>query len=339
MTLSTAWLTWTCTSLLLLISTRNPAYILVTLIFLFLLGTKISQNKEFPNWTGQNLRFMVSMVGISIMINTLFAHTGQSILFSFPNNWPLIGGNITFESLLYGAINGLIIGSLYLVFNIFNLVLSTKQITRMIPNAFRPISIMITISLTFFPSIQHRTREIREAQIIRGNKMKKVSDWIPIIIPLLVTSLENAFLLSESLSSRGFYSKPSNKNSQGNLIVLVLSIFLIFAGWILHLYDYPIVASIIFYCLGFGGFLFIFIYAGRQVNVTHFHEEIWRVHDIIFVGVNLIFTCALIVLTLTKNLSSLEYSPFPRLSFPDISVLGILASALPGLPLFFIKHD
>ncbi len=204
MTLSTSWMVWISLSLYLLLSTRNPIYILIILLTLFLVGARISKAKQQPGWIVQNLRFIAVMALLSTLINTLLTHSGQTILIKFPKNWLLVGGNITLESLVYGAVNGLIIGALYLVFNIFNLALSTRQITQLIPNAFRPISILITISLTFFPSIQKRTREIREAQMIRGNPMKKIADWIPIIIPLLVNSLESAFILAEIINCSWF---------------------------------------------------------------------------------------------------------------------------------------
>jgi len=339
MTVSATWLVWICTSMILLLSTRNPIYISFALTSLIFLGKQISKKEEQPSWTKQNLHFLISMVALSALINILFAHTGQTILFYLPENWPLIGGSITLESLIFGVINGLVIGSLYLLFNIFNLALSIKQITRLIPNAFRPISILITISLTFFPSIQQRTREIREAQMIRGNRMKKVSDWLPIIIPLLVTSLENAFLLSESLTSRGFYSKSSMKFSSFNLIVIVLGIFAVFSGWILHLYDYPLVTSVVLYSLGISGIILILKIAGNQANVTHYHQEVWRTRDKIFVGISLIIAGAMIGLTQTECLASFIYSPYPSLTFPDISVLGIFLSVVPGLPLIFTNHD
>ncbi|MEA3327183.1 MAG: energy-coupling factor transporter transmembrane component T [Chloroflexota bacterium] len=339
MTVSTTWLTWISTSLILLLSTRNPIYILIALTTLLFLGAHISHRKEQPNWIGQNLRFLIIMITISTLINVIFAHTGRTILFALPKNWPVIGGNMTLESLVYGAVNGLVIGSLYLLFNILNLVLSIKQITRLIPNAFRPISIMITISLTFFPSIQRRTREIREAQIIRGNRMKKVSDWVPIIIPLLVTSLENAILLSESMTARGFNSKSSMKFSNLNLVTMIFAVFAVFAGWILRLYDYPIVISAILYVLGISSITLILLIAGKHVNVSHFHQEIWHPRDIIFVVMSFFIAVAMIGLQPVECLPSFLYSPYPILSFPEISVLGIILSAMPGLPLVFMKFD
>jgi energy-coupling factor transport system permease protein len=322
-----------------LLSTRNPIYIPIIFATIFLLGAKISKIKHHSGWVLQNIRFITITVLLSTLINTLFAHSGQTILLKTPVNWILIGGNITLESLVYGAVNGLVIGSLYLVFNIFNLVLTTSQITKMIPKAFRPISIMITISLTFFPSIQKRIEEIREAQLIRGNPMKKIADWVPITIPLLVSSLESAFILAESLTSRGFQHKASLKNKNVNLAVMLIGVFLIFAGWIFNLYDYPQPLIIAIYCVGIGLILLIFWLVGREVKISSFSKTVWQTGDILFVVVNLIIICFLIGLRFSGQLITFNYSPYPSLSFPEISLFGILFSLTPGLPMFFINHD
>ena len=197
MTHSLVWMMWLLAVLVFTLSTRNPIYLSLILTGLIMLGHHLALDKKIKGWAVSNFRFLLTMILLSTMINGLFSHVGQIILFTIPKGWPLIGGNITLESLAYGMINGLVIGALYILFNIINLALSIKQLTRMIPRAFHPIAMMVTIALTFFPSIQKRAREIKEAQMIRGNPMKKISDWLPIIIPLLVTSLENAFQLAE----------------------------------------------------------------------------------------------------------------------------------------------
>ena len=339
MTKSTSWMVWIGLNMFMLLSTRNPIYILTMLAMIFLLGAKISKIKQQSGWIPQNLRFFAITVLLSTLINILFTHSGQTILFKIPDTWILIGGNITFENLVYGAVNGLVIGSLYLVFNIFNLALTTRQITQMIPKAFRPISILITISLTFFPSIQKRIREIREAQMIRGNPMKRVSDWVPITIPLLVSSLESAFMLAESLTARGFHQNTSKRNNNIHLAVMVFGVFVIFAGWILNLYNYPQILIITMYCVGIGLIILIFWLFGRQVKITSYAKAVWQPGDIFFVVMNLVIICVLIGLRLSGQLITFNYSPYPSITFPEISLSGLLFSLTPGFPLFFINHD
>lgn len=321
-----------------LLSTRNPAYLILLLIGLFVLGHRLAHDKKNHAWVLPNLRFLFTMIVLSTIINGLFSHMGNSVLFTLPQGWPLVGGKITLESLAYGAINGLVIGALYIMFNVLNLALSIKQITRLIPRAFHPIATMITISLTFFPSIQQRAREIKEAQMIRGNTMKKISDWLPILIPLLVTSLENALLLSESMTARGFHKQDDLRSSRV-LISLILSAFTIFMGWVLQLYRYPSALFISLYLLGGGLSVLTFVHIGRKTTVTRYHHDGWEKADIIMTAVISLFLAGFISLSLLNHLPTLGYSPYPTLTLPSMQWIGLLFSLIPILPLLVLNHD
>ena len=339
MTVTAAWVLWLISGMTFIISTRNPIYLLITILMLYLLGFRIAKDQKSGQWVKLNFRFLLTIAGLSALINMIFTHAGKTVLFSLPADWILIGGPITLESLVYGVINGLVINTLYLLFNIFNKALSVKQITRLIPRAFHPIATIVTISLTFFPSIQQRIQEIREAQLIRGNPMKKIADWLPVIIPLLVSSLEDAFLLSESMTSRGFHTRTDAKYSSINLVLLILSVFAVFAGWVFNLYDYPKLLSIVLYI--FAALIVIaVIFIGHRHNpIKSYRREIWQTSDItatVFFSFSLII---LLILLLTENLPSLAYTTYPRLSWPEFNWIGLLLSLLPGLPLLFFNHD
>ncbi len=336
---SISWILWLVLSMVLVLLTRNPIYLSIILFSLFGLGAQIAKEKKQKFWLIQNIRFLLTMMLISSLINSLFSHTGQTVLFRIPADWFLIGGPITLESLVFGLINGLIIGSLYLAFNILNLALSVGQLTHLIPAALRPIAMTVTITLTFFPSIQQRSREIKEAQFIRGNPLKKIKDWLPLLLPLLISSLENAVRLSESMTSRGFEIKQEVKNTKLLLVGLIAATFAVFSGWILSLYDYPAFISLTLYIFAAGMFVATLLSASSKAKITHYRNEQWSLIDIIASGIFLISIISIIILRLTGEPNVLAYSPYPKLSLPDISVLGLFLFALPLLPLFFRKHD
>ncbi len=339
MTHTFAWILWSGFSIILLLSTRNPIYLSIVLVGHLILGASIAKNKGQALWLKGNLQFLFSMVGISTLVNLLFVHNGRTVIISLPENWLLIGGDLTAESLVAGAINGLVIGALYLTFNIVNLALSIKQMTRLIPKALKPIAMTVTVALTFFPSVQQRAREIKEAQMIRGNPMKRAVDWLPLIIPLLMTSLEKAFLLAESMTARGFHIQQANFSNQGLLIGMVLGVFAIFSGWILRLYDYPIMISILLYCLGAAMFTIGFWRSGHRVTSSRYHRESWSWKDILSSLVFISSTLGLIILQVSSRLPSLDYSPYPVLRAPIFHYAGLVLSAFTTFPLLLGRHD
>jgi hypothetical protein len=197
----------------------------------------------------------------------------------------------------------------------------------------------VSITLTFIPSIQQRTKEIKEAQIIRGNAMKKLKDWLPLLLPLLISSLENAVNLSESMTSRGFETQPDGKNTKVILINLIFAAFLIFSAWALSLFDYPRFLTITLYTLG--GCLFVgsFVSASRKIKVTRYRKEIWFIKDIISSGILVTVLFSLFILFQVEILPSFSYSPYPNLNVPGFSMIGSLIIITPLLPLLMRKND
>lgn len=332
---SKAWIIWLMTCMFFILSNRNPFYLTVILIGLLVLGSQLAQKKGHPSWLANNIRFLGTMILLSAVVNALFIHRGNTVIFKLPESWLLIGGKITFESLVFGMINGFVIGSLYIAFNIFNLALSIQQITGLIPKVFNPIAITISIALTFFPSIQQRAREIKEAQMIRGNQMKRIVDWLPLLLPLLITSLENAFLLSESMSARGYHSQTKSLSGIEFTFPIIIATFLIFSGWVLRLYDYPNIISIILYIIGAIIILFSLHFSNRKILITHYREEPWKRNDVL---VSVLLVATLFLWTLLQafgRLPSTAFSPFPKISLPSIQLSGIAISFSPLLPLVF----
>ena len=75
-------------------------------------------------------------------------------------------------------------------------------------NAVHVIAMMMTIALRFIPTLIDETNKLMNAQKARGadfengGLVKKVKALIPILIPLLISSVRRAFELSEAMESR-----------------------------------------------------------------------------------------------------------------------------------------
>lgn len=339
MTTPFAWVAWMLACLVVLLTTRNLILLLMGLLLLLGLGLKLSAPADRKRWLGQNLRFIGTILFLSAFINFIFTHTGKTTLFSLPNDWFLIGGSFTLESLVYGALNGLIVSSLYLTFTLFNKALSIQQLTRLIPHAFYPLTIITTISLSFFPSIQEKTRQIKEAQMIRGNPMKKLSDWLPIMVPLMVTSLENAIRLSESMTARGFQAKTGGQSTSKGLISLILATFLVFSGWILSLFGYPNWISWGPYLMAGLLIALLFVSQSRKVQITHLHQDQWQPADILATVIFAAFFLGMAGLILLQKTAFLSYSPYPTLTPPSLPLGALVLGLAPGLPIFWVQHD
>jgi energy-coupling factor transport system permease protein len=106
-------------------------------------------------------------------------------------------------------------------------------------------SFSLTLATRFVPLIVNESQSVYDAQrsrgleMDRGNPIKRIKNFIPVLIPLIVSVIRRSFELAESLSARGYgvvekrtklyeiKMKPSDY-----LIFLITLIFLIFSIFI-----------------------------------------------------------------------------------------------------------
>jgi len=72
------------------------------------------------------------------------------------------------------------------------------------------LAFMLTISIRFLPLMQEQMTRIKVSQALRGYETKSLSLPMPLIVPLMHSSLKRAMQLAISLESRGF--DPENIN-------------------------------------------------------------------------------------------------------------------------------
>ena len=223
-----AWLAWLVSGLVILLSTRNPLIILLVNLVLIFLQVRISppSQKVVP----ASLKFGLSILALSTILNMFISHFGETVLFQIPSTLPLIGGKYTFEAIIFGLTNGLVLIGIFSLFTILNQVVSVQALVRLIPQAFHPVAVVTTISLTFIPASQKQFQTIKEAQAIRGQELKKIKDWLPLVIPLLIGGLERAMQIAEAMTARGYTSQPEQEPNRWEKLLLPMSLILILLG-------------------------------------------------------------------------------------------------------------
>jgi energy-coupling factor transport system permease protein len=195
---------WTVSITAAAILTRNPLYI--TLVLGAIAVNHVMVIKDRPDAAGWHtlLRVAMGLALFTIPFNALSAHTGSHVLFQLPANWPIVGGKITLEAVVWGACSALNLMTLMLLFATFNLAVNQAQILRLTPAFIYEAGLIVSIALTFFPQMMASAKEIREAQLIRGHRIRRIRDMLPFVMALLTTGLEHSFQLAESMEARGF---------------------------------------------------------------------------------------------------------------------------------------
>lgn len=309
-----AWVVWALSAAVTVLLTRNPLYLTLVALSAWLVYTAAGQASSlFQQWRGL-LKIGAWVWLVTIPFNALMVHQGKIVLFRLPPSWPLIGGNITLEATIYGAVSGLVIWVLLLVFATFNVAVDASQLLRLTPSFLYQAGVVTSIALTFMPQMLASAQEIREAQQIRGHRFRGWRDLLPLFMPLLTTALEHAIELAESMESRGFGGRVTGLTPQAlNRLRLrmLAALGAILAGLFVYTYWHktPLWGALI---LAFGALwlLSTLRQVGRHVQRSHYRRAVWRRGDTAMVLCSLI-TLGVMLGVRLGNPTALIYHPYP----------------------------
>src|SRR6185295_8219011 len=181
------------------------------------------------------LRFALTVTACSAILNALSVRYGDTVLLRLPGWLPLLGGAVTLEALVFGALSGLTLAGLFVAFVVAQRSLPTSALVGLIPRAFYPLAVVAAIAITFVPTTLRQARQIREAQAIRGHRLLRLRDWLPLLLPLLVGGLERAFQLAEAMAARGFASASQPQHATVLRASMVTGLAALLGGWLLIL--------------------------------------------------------------------------------------------------------
>jgi energy-coupling factor transport system permease protein len=277
------------------------------------------------------LRFGLVVVTTAALFNMAMVHVGTTVIFTLPAWIPLFGGAWTLEALVYGALNGVALAGLFAAFTVINRVVPVRALLRLTPRAFYPVAVVVSIAVTFVPTTLQQIQQIREAQAVRGHRLRGVRSWLPLIVPLLEGGMERSLQLAEAMVARGFASggEAEARWPQG----LVLAGFvLIVAGWLLQLVWRQQLWGGALLIVGATALLVGLRRAGRRHPHTVYRPDLWHAHDWL-VAAGALLAMAVYLLPIFDR-STIFYYPYPALSWPafdwriGLATLGLVAPAL-----------
>jgi energy-coupling factor transport system permease protein len=322
------WVVWLVAAAVVALSTRNPLYLILLLLLTRLVAIMCARpGTGFPLpllWLG------VFILSFATLLNALFVPIGSVVLFQLPSGWPLIGGPVTLEAAVYGAINGLVLWTLLIIFAAINQIVPTADLVRLTPRALRDLGVVILIAVTYVPETLRQAQRIQEAQAIRGNRLGYWRDWQPVIIPLLIGGLERAMVLAETMVARGYGATTDTEQPWRVRLLLLLALALAFCGWVWSFWvGWPGWLLLAAGLLLVGVWLWL---AGQHVSVTRYRPQPWTGWD---TGMVITAVIPLIFLLLPWfDRSSLFYTPYPTLTLPPfdpIFAVALLCLTYPAL--------
>lgn len=338
-----AWLVWALACSLPSLVGRNPLPLLVCLMAAIAVRQHWrSRARQTAAWGGL-LKLAAIFTLIGAVFNALTVRSGDVRLFTIPDDLPLIGGVVTANALVFGILSGLAILVLVTAGMTVASLLDWAATLRLVPRQFMGMAVAGSVALTFLPQTVTTYREIREAQAVRGHRVRGARDLGSLLAPLLNGGLERAVTLAEALESRAFGAPPIGGAARVRMREFasvagvgcgVIGAYVIALGNVWLGIAALITAAILFILAAREG-------ASRQWLRTRYRPPKLARWDWYVLGgasAGLVFVLGALVL----DPESLQYEPYPRLVLPDVNLLlliGLLGLFVPALAPFRPERD
>lgn len=333
-----AWTAWLAAAALPALSTRNPLYLSLILLAVGVTYTALGRRNPAARSWGVFIRFSVFLCLLAIPFTMLTAHAGTIVLARLPRAWPVIGGAITLEAFLYGLTGGLAIIALLLIFATFNIAVDQARLLRLTPGFLYQAGVVAGIAVAFVPTMVATWQSIREAQQVRGHRVRGIRDLLPLIMPLLVTALERAMNLAGSMESRGFGGQVLAVTPRQRLLhqlALLGGLALVGLGLAINAFRPDLVP--VGYLQVAGGLalmLWSFWDVSRRSRRTRYRRWPWTRLDLVVLVLGLVGVTAWLAVMFARMdwlryYPYVPYSPWPTFN-PIIGAVLVLL-AMPGL--------
>lgn len=190
----------------------------------------------------RSLRGILVLIIFTVILNILFYGEAETVLWTW---WKI---SISLEALIFAAKMMLRLTFLVMGASILTLTTTPVDLTHAIESLLRPLrvirfpvhemALIMSLALSLIPSLIEETDRIIRAQKARGANfdtgglLKRAKAFIPILIPLLVSSFRRADELALAMNSRCYEGSTKRtrmrrfkltwRDAVGSLVVLLL---------------------------------------------------------------------------------------------------------------------
>lgn len=325
-----AWMIWAMAASVPPLVGRNPWPLAATLLAVLGVWGVWGATGAGARWRPL-LRLALLFGVVSILFNLLTAHVGDLVLLELPANWPIVGGVLTLNALLFGVLSALAIVTLVVIGITLGATLDWTLIIRLLPERMAPLAVAGSVAWSYLPRTTVALQEIREAQAARGFRPRGLRDAPPLIVPLLAGGLERSLTTAEALEARAF-GAPLSAESLAKPWQL--------AGWLVGL----AAAMTGAFCLALGqtivaaallaaalAVLLFSSLAGKPppdaLRRTRYRDPVWEQPEWVVSGAALLVLVIELVV-LVRDPAAFRYEPYPTLTAPAINLQLLAALGL-----------
>jgi energy-coupling factor transport system permease protein len=238
---------WSAAGLVVLLATGNPAYRgLVLLAALAVVVAAVGAARS-----RRPLLVAAVLAATAVAFNPILSHIGNTVLFSLPDGIPVLGGPYTLEAIGFGVVSGATLAAAVLVVVPVSLLLEPHEVVDALPRALSRTGGAVASALNLVPGVAASFTAVAEAQRLRGWRPRGPASWAEIVVPVVLTAIEDSIQLAESMEARAFGSGPRThwlrpRMGRGDRVVVaaaaaaaLLMVLSRIVGWALDWQPYP----------------------------------------------------------------------------------------------------
>lgn len=328
-------LAWGGCAMLIGLLVRNP-FVLIEMVLIVMTVRATCVEPDRLRGIGWMIRVAPLLLAIGVIFNLLTVRSGDRVILTLPEHWPLIGGAMTLNALAYGVVSALGLFVLLLTGTTVAAMLRWIDLTRMLPQRFASLAVSGSVAWVYLPELTRSFTDIRESLELRGMPPRGPRTLLPLIVPLLGQGLERAMTTAEVLEARGFGGARSGSRLSrswmagiadlaliGGLVILMVAAYIVVTG--------GGVTGLVLVVVGIAMMLLGIAKRptpSRARQRTRYRIRPWRWTDSL-VMVSSFSVCAAFVWRWSTNGAALGFNPYPIFSWPPVDL--VLMAILPLL--------
>lgn len=212
-----AWWLWAISLAVAASSTANP---LLLGLILAVAALVVQARKPAAPWSRSFAVFLklgLFVVTIRVIFQVILGEPiGSHVLFTLPSvtlpNWLAalrLGGQITLESVIFAACQGLRLAVLIACIGAANSLASAARLLKSMPAALYEVGVAIVVAMTFAPQLIADLGRVRTARRLRGRPDRGLAGAAGAAIPVFEGALDRAVTLAAAMDARG-YGRTAN---------------------------------------------------------------------------------------------------------------------------------
>jgi energy-coupling factor transport system permease protein len=140
----------------------------------------------------------------AVVLNSLLAHVGTHVYAELPAWLPLVGGPLTIESSVYGVDIATGVVAAVLAAASLSLAADPSELIDALPSWLERTGAALAASLNFVPAIGRTFTAVSDAQRMRGWRPRSLTGWNEVLVPVMLTAIEDSVQLAEAMEARGY---------------------------------------------------------------------------------------------------------------------------------------